>query len=247
MNILTVGDSWTEGTESSNPKEMSWPAQLAKKYNVCVTNLGYGGSSNKRNMRIAVEEISKNPVYDMVILGLCPASRTEVLKKGKWFQVWPTEYHGEETIDRLFAENWHPWGDLQNTIMECFYFFNTMKNLGVDLYVTGLGLFPDQFSEELSWIVNYKNDNDFNSLGMPLDELNIGIKDLDRKLVVLKKIHEKNLQMQPDYLYDVPNRYLKDCNTKAKYGQSLFASGGHPNDQGYLALADYFASKIKLY
>lgn len=246
MNILTVGDSWTEGTESTNPKEMSWPAQMAKKYNVNVTNLGYGGSSNKRNMRIAIEEVSKNPVYDMVILGLSPASRTEVLKKGKWFQVWPTEFHGEKTIDRLFAENWHPWGDLQNTIMECFYFFNTMENLCVDFYVTGLSLFPDQFSEELSWIMNYTNDNDFNSLGMPLNELNIGIKDLDRKLVVLKKLHEANLQIQPDYLYDVPSQYLKSCDTTAKYGQSLFASGGHPNDQGYLALADYFANKIKL-
>ena len=44
----------------------------------------------------------------------------------------------------------------------------------------------------------------------------------------------------------IPENYLKNPIVKIKYGGQLFASGGHPNDQGYAALADYFANKIGL-
>ncbi len=39
MNILTVGDSWTEGIGSSNLQTKSWPAQMAKKYNLKCNQL----------------------------------------------------------------------------------------------------------------------------------------------------------------------------------------------------------------
>ena len=31
-----------------------------------------------------------------------------------------------------------------------------------------------------------------------------------------------------------------------KYGQNIWAPGGHPNDLGYKILAEYFANKIGL-
>ena len=105
---------------------------------------------------------------------------------------------------------------------------------------------PSFYTEEMSWILNYKNDNNFSSLGMPLQEFNIGIKDLDRKLKCLKAMHTQNLELQPEYFFDVPENYLKNPAVKGEYGGQLFACGGHPNDQGYAALADYFANKIGL-
>ena len=105
---------------------------------------------------------------------------------------------------------------------------------------------PSQYKKELDWILNYKNNYDYNSLQMPLEELNIGVKDLDRKLKTLKAIHLSNLKIQPDYFNDVVADYLFDSVTQTKYGYNYKKFSGHPNDQGYTALADYFAGKIGL-
>jgi hypothetical protein len=67
--------------------------------------------------------------------------------------------------------------------------------------------------------------------------LNIGVKDLDRKLKVLKAMHDKNLALQPDYLLDIPFRF---------FSRDFYAPDGHPNDQGYEFLADYIADKLDL-
>jgi hypothetical protein len=236
MNILTVGDSWTEGIGSSNLQTKSWPAQIAKKYNVHVTNYGKGGSSIKRAMRIAVEEVSRNPDFDTVIIGLSPAVRTEVLNKGKWHQIWPTEYATKQ--DRVWTDYMHPWGEIQSVILDCFYFIHAMKSLNINLHIFSLSLSVEKmYQNELGWINDYNNDNDFNRLGMPLDELNIGVKDLDRKLKVLKAMHDKNLALQPDYLLDIPFRF---------FSRDFYAPDGHPNDQGYTFLADYIANKLDL-
>lgn len=246
MKILTIGDSWTFGSESSNPKTMSWPAQLANKYNVDVTNLAQAGSSNKRQIRICFEELARNSDYDWVIFPLAPASRTELLRSGKWYQIWTNPIQVTSPADEIFLEFYHPWNDVQNVILECFGFINAIENIGPKLYITCLAASPSNYSEEMSWILNYKNDNDFNSLGMPVNEFDIGVADLDRKLKCLKAMHDTNLQSQPDYLLDVIEDYLNNDNTRAVYGEQLFASGLHPNDQGYTALADYFANKIGL-
>jgi len=245
MKILTIGDSWTYGSESSNPATMSWPAQLATKYNVQVTNLARGGSSNKRQIRICFEELARNNNYDYIIFPLGPASRTELLKNGKWHQVWPGK-DATDYVDKLYTQFYHPFNDVQNTILECFGFINTIENIKIKLLVTGMSFRPSFYTEEMSWILNYKNDNNFRSLGVPLQEFNIGIKDLDRKLKCLKAMHTRNLELQPEYFFDVPENYLKNPIVKIKYGGQLFASGGHPNNQGYAALADYFANKIGL-
>lgn len=243
MKILALGDSWTYGSESSDPETMSWPAQMARKYGASVTNLARGGSSNQRAIRIGMEELCRNNDYNWVVLPLGPANRTEILKTGKWHQIWPG--FGSSSIDRIFTEFWHPWNDMQMTMQLCLYFLSLVELLGPKLYITGLSLRPSQYQKELSWILDYKNDCDFESLGMPLQEFNIAIKDLDRKLRALRAMHETICQHQPKYLNDVVKNYLQSNDVRKKHG-SMFAAGGHPNDQGYLALADYFAQELGL-
>ena len=246
MRILTLGDSWTYGTNSSDPATMSWPAQLSRKYEVDVVNLARGGSSNQRAARVGIEELCRDANYDYVIFPLAPADRTEILNVGKWHQIWPASANTKSRSDRIFTDFWHPWGDVQNTIYLAFYFIHCLQSFNIPLYMTGLSLHPDHYSKEISWILNYKNDNDFSSLGMPLEELNIGIKDLDRKLKSLKAIHEKNLLLQPEYLYDVIDHYFYQAEIQTKYKYSYKEYKGHPDDAGYTALADYFAEKIGL-
>jgi hypothetical protein len=253
MKILTLGDSWTYGSDSSDPATMSWPAQMAKKYNVEVVNLAVGGIGNNRAARIGIEELCKDPDYDYVIFPLAPASRTEILKHGKWHRIWPgipDPYHSP--VDRIFTEFWHPWNDVQYTIQLAFYFIHSIKALEIPLYMTGLSLHPSQYKKEIDWILNYKNDCDFESLDMPLKDFDIGIKDLDRKLKGLKAVHQRNLHQQPEYLSDVLDLYLMDQSTQQKYQYTYkkflkgFEIGQHPDDNGYAALADYFAEKIGL-
>lgn len=243
MKILTIGDSWTWGADSSDRHTKSWPAQLAQKYGVEVCNLAAEGGSNKRASRIAIEELSRNPNYDWVIFPLAPAARTEILKKGKWHQIWPN--NGSSSEDRLFADFWHPWNDIQEVIITCFYFIHTVKALGIPCYVTGLSLSPSKYQKEISWITDYRDDNDFNRLEMPLSDFNIGIKDLDRKLRSLRALHQRNLAEHPEYLKDVIVDYLDNTEIKQTY-QHRRGATGHPDDRGYEALADYFAGKIGL-
>lgn len=244
MKILTIGDSWTYGVNSSDPVTKSWPAQMSKKYDVDVVNLAKGGASNQRMIRICIEEICRNPDYDYIIFPLGPASRTEVLKTGKWHQIWPNDDRSD--LGKIYTEFWHPWNDVQNTILLSFSFIHSIKSMGIPLYVTGLSLHPNIYLKELSWITEYRGDNDFRSLDMPLKDFNIGIKDLDRKLKSLNAIHNKNLSEQPEYFSDVIDNYLGHSEIEDLYGFSYKKFGGHPDDNGYHALCDYFASKIGL-
>jgi hypothetical protein len=245
MRILTLGDSWTHGHNSSDPATMSWPAQLARKYDVEVVNLAREGSSNQRAARIGIEELCRDSNYDYVIFPLAPASRTEVLKNGKYYQIWPNCDYDEH--DRVFTEFWHSWNDVQQTIMLAFWFMHSVKALGIPLYMTGLSLYPSQYQNEMSWIRDYKNDNNFRSLGMPLEDFNIGISCLDRKLKSLRAIHKTNLQTQPEYFTDVIDTYLVRPDVEKQYGYQYHSFGGHPDDAGYHALCDYFAGKIGLF
>lgn len=244
MRILTIGDSWTYGTDSSDPATKSWPAQLANKHNVKVTNLARGGNSNHRAMRIGLEEICRDPNYDFIVWPLAPASRTEILKHGKWHQIWP----GKNTtgLDKIYTDFWSTWNDVQNTIMLVLQFSLSVKALGIPLYVVGLSLHPEQYKKEMSWIINYKDDFKFNELGMPLDQFDIGTLDLDRKLRCLRAMHETILKYQPDYWFDAIQNYLWLPETQLKYGYDHSEFKTHPNDQGYHALADFFAGKIGL-
>lgn len=244
MRILTLGDSWTYGANSSSPATMSWPAQMSKKYGVDVVNLARKGSSNQRAIRIGIEELCRDPYYDYVVFPLGPACRTEVLKNGKYYQIWPNT--DTTPYDRIFTEFWHPWNDVQQTIMLSFWFMHSLKALGIPLYMTSLSLYSQQYENEIRWITDYKNDNDFNSLKMPLSDFNIGIADLDRKLKSLRAIHNTNLKEQPDYFTDVIANYLMKETVQIQYRYEYEQFYGHPDDNGYAALADYFANKIGL-
>jgi DNA repair ATPase RecN len=79
---------------------------------------------------------------------------------------------------------------------------------------------------------------------MPLDDLNIGVKDLHRKLLALKAIHQQNLLAHPEYLTDVIDTYLCDPEIEQKYKFQYKEFKGHPDDNGYLAIGDYFSQKI---
>lgn len=243
MKILTIGDSWTYGSESSDPTTKSWPAQMAKNYGVEVTNLARGGSSNQRAMRIGLEELCRNNRYDYVIWPLCPASRTEVLKQGKWHQIWPGRAGSQ--LDNIYTEYWTPWNDVQITIMLVLQFSLALKAMGIPLYVVGLSLSPMQYSKEMSWITQYKDDCDFNSLSMPLDTWNISILDLDRKLKSLRSMHNTILTIQPDYWFDARQHYYNLTSNQKKYGYTI-SNRGHPDDSGYYALSEFFAGKIGL-
>jgi hypothetical protein len=223
---------------------MSWPAQLAREYNIEVVNLARAGSSNQRAARIGIEELCRDSDYDYVIFPLAPASRTEILKNGKYHQIWPNR--ATASLDRMFTEFWCPWNDVQQTIMLAFWFMHSVKALGIPLYITGLSLCPSTYQKEMDWIKNYKDNNDFISLNMPLQDFNIGTKDLDRKLKSLRAIHTTNLQAQPEYFTDVIKTYLMRPDIEKQYGYQYYTFHGHPDDAGYHALADYFAGKIGL-
>jgi hypothetical protein len=247
MRILALGGSWVLGAGSSDPATMSWPAQMSRKYGVEVVNLGLSGASNQRITRVGIEELCRDSNYDKVILGLAPGSRNETLNLGKWHQIWPGRVTHVDSgpLDKIYTEMWMPWNDLQNTIMLSFYFMHSLKSMNIPLYMEGCTFNISQYIKELSWIMDYNNDCDFNKLKMPLSELNIGIADLDRKLKSLKAIHLQNLKTQPSYLVESTD-FLKLPEVQNKYGFTKKDFVDHPNDAGYLALADYFAGKIGL-
>ena len=244
MKILTIGDSWTYGTDSSDPATKSWPAQMANKYNLEVINLARGGNSNQRAIRIGLEEICRDSYYDYIIWPLAPGSRTEILKSGKWHQMWPRSNSSQ--LDKIYTEFWTPWNDVQITMLLVLQFALSMKSLGIPLYVTGLSFFPSQYKKEMSWINEYRDDFDFNGLGMPLTEWDIGIADLDRKLKSLRAINKIILDIQPDCWFDVVTDYLSLTEVQLTYGYKTQNFKGHPDDNGYHALADFFAGKIGL-
>ena len=64
-NVLTVGCSFTYGDELPNRLESAWPYLLAKQNNWQINNLGKGGGSNDRSIRLIFDNINK---YDLIII-----------------------------------------------------------------------------------------------------------------------------------------------------------------------------------
>jgi hypothetical protein len=74
--VLTVGCSFTYGEELQYPHVSSWPALLGYQNKWKVANLGKGGGSNDRNIRIVFEEIKNN--YDLIIVAWTTCNRFEI-------------------------------------------------------------------------------------------------------------------------------------------------------------------------
>lgn len=77
--ILCVGDSFTFGSELSDPKKQSWPALLSIVNGWDVTNLGVPGSSMDKCIRILFENIDGE--YDLILFGCPPWTRQETYLK----------------------------------------------------------------------------------------------------------------------------------------------------------------------
>lgn len=74
--VLTVGCSFTYGDELDKPSESAWPHILANSNNWQVNNLGKGGGSNDRNIRIVFEELHNK--YDLIIVAWTFYDRFEI-------------------------------------------------------------------------------------------------------------------------------------------------------------------------
>ncbi len=86
MNLLTVGDSFTYGTELDNPSEHAWPVLLSRRLLANLTNISSGGFSNDAMFRECVEQVSKAH-YDLVIVAWTDPARLEIARNGQPFSV----------------------------------------------------------------------------------------------------------------------------------------------------------------
>jgi hypothetical protein len=261
MKILTLGDSWTLGVGSTDPATMSWPAQMATKYNVEVVNLGHYGC-NQSSARAGINELLKRPNYDYVVFALGSARDVELLDHGLWRMISAWSESPYE-IDRAYFDLHHTLNDVQYTIYTVFNFINAVKAIGVPCYITGLSFHPAQYRTELRWV------NKFNITDFPPETIGISAPAFLQLNQTIKTMHRYNLQFQPEYFDDVVDTYLFAPETREKYGYTYRQFNKHPgdvdykndpeyqeenefkfmmspDDRGYAALADYFAGKIGL-
>jgi len=109
-NVLTVGCSFTYGDELPNRLESAWPYLLAKQNNWQINNLGKGGGSNDRSIRLIFDNINK---YDLIIIAWTIHDRFEVSFNDELVDVnigyakkvnleWVEEYY-KHHYDRLYS------------------------------------------------------------------------------------------------------------------------------------------------
>jgi hypothetical protein len=96
--ILTIGCSFTYGSELTNREETAWPYLLSKKLDTPVVNRAEGGASNDYIFRTAIEETVQTN-YDLVIIQWSEPSRMEV-------------WHGNRPISVTAHSNWKQIGQL---------------------------------------------------------------------------------------------------------------------------------------
>lgn len=109
-SVLTVGCSFTYGDELPNRLESAWPYLLAKQNNWQINNLGKGGGSNDRSIRLIFDNINK---YDLIIIAWTIHDRFEVSFNDELVDVnigyakkvnleWVEEYY-KHHYDRLYS------------------------------------------------------------------------------------------------------------------------------------------------
>ena len=122
MRLLTVGDSFTYGTELAD-LTAAWPNLLANRLEFDLTNLARPGSGNTRMIRNCVEQVDN---YEMVIIAWSHFARIEMADENGFYDLWPgcdgklhnhyapwrvdivdyfTEYHNDDYLYRQYLLN----------------------------------------------------------------------------------------------------------------------------------------------
>ena len=128
MNLITFGCSYTQGIgledvypESSKISKLAWPQKLADLIGCTVTNLGWGGSSNKKILHnILKYDYNTN---DVVVVcwthkdRWCIIKEDEILDIGLWHVPNNRKYDGWASIETMkrsevFFENLHNENDM---------------------------------------------------------------------------------------------------------------------------------------
>ena len=117
--ILTIGCSFTYGSELTNREETAWPYLLSKKLNTPVVNRAEGGASNDYIFRTAIEETVQT-TYDLVIIQWSEPSRMEVwyvdrpisvTAHSNWKQIgqlsWMQDYYKYSYNDLFRYRTWY--------------------------------------------------------------------------------------------------------------------------------------------
>lgn len=103
--ILTIGCSFTFGSELDDRENTAWPYLLAKKLNTTVLNRAEGGASNDYIFRTAIETTVEQK-FDLVVVQWSEPSRMEV-------------WHHNRPISVTAHSNWRNIGEL--SWMQDFY------------------------------------------------------------------------------------------------------------------------------
>lgn len=124
MKILTLGDSFTKGSELQDPASSAWPHVLAQLGNYEVTNQAEYGGSNDMMFRKAVE-LTAVDHFDLVIVAWTEAHRMEIYLNEprdmerrsypegplsinhNWGNLkWTKEYYTEHYNEEYFLRKW---------------------------------------------------------------------------------------------------------------------------------------------
>lgn len=162
MKVLTVGCSFTFGEELRTPCKDAWPALLAKTNDWEVNNMGKGGSSNDRIIRVVFDEIDNS--YDLIIVAWTNPDRFEVTYKGQPHDVnissnkfsWTKEYYAYHHDKFHSHQKW-----IRNIVMLQSFFKERNQRY---LFCNMIGLEPvlnhhptmlyDKFMHENSKLIN---------------------------------------------------------------------------------------------
>jgi hypothetical protein len=106
MKILSLGCSFTRGSELEDPDQTSWPGLLSKKLNAEIDNLAEYNGSNDMMFRKALER-SKD--YDLIIIGWTEAHRMEVWLNDKIISARRKHPIGPFSVNHNSAGNTLEW------------------------------------------------------------------------------------------------------------------------------------------
>lgn len=124
MKILTLGDSFTKGSELMDPLGSAWPTLLGELTSATITNQAEYGGSNDMMFRKALELTSETD-YDIVIVAWTEVHRMEIYLNSPVFMEkrhygagplsinhhwgelsWTKEYYTNHSNEEFFFRKW---------------------------------------------------------------------------------------------------------------------------------------------